>query len=91
MKIALISDIHGNYPALKAVLESKAFQSADKAYCLGDLVGYYPYPEECVKRVMKEGIPCVMGNHDYSIETPIELNSFAYRLNPSRQIREQRS
>lgn len=67
MKIALISDIHGNYPAMEAVLESSAFQSADKAYCLGDLVGYYPYPEECVKRAIKEGIPCVMGNHDYSL------------------------
>ncbi len=67
MKIALISDIHGNYPALEAVLESPNFQSANKAYCLGDLVGYYPYPEECVKRLIKEGIPCVMGNHDYSL------------------------
>ncbi|OIO24892.1 hypothetical protein AUJ65_00185 [Candidatus Micrarchaeota archaeon CG1_02_51_15] len=67
MKIALISDIHGNYPALEAVLESQAFRSVKTAYCLGDLVGYYPYPEECVKRIMKEGIPCVMGNHDYSL------------------------
>jgi putative phosphoesterase len=67
MKIALISDIHGNYSALEAILKSSAYQSADKAYCLGDLVGYYPYPEDCVKRIKKERIPCVMGNHDHSL------------------------
>jgi len=67
MKIALISDIHGNYPALEAVLKNKSFQAAQRAYCLGDLVGYYPFPEECVKRVMRERIPCIMGNHDYGL------------------------
>lgn len=67
MKIALISDVHGNYPALLAALESKEFREANEAYCLGDLVGYYPYPDECVKRVAREKIPCVMGNHDYGL------------------------
>lgn len=66
MNIALISDIHGNYPALEAVMESEDFKAADQVYCLGDLVGYYPYPEECVARVRRQRIPCVMGNHDYS-------------------------
>ncbi len=62
----MISDIHGNYLALEAVLESEDFTAADKAYCLGDLVGYYPFPDECTMRIEKERIPCVMGNHDYS-------------------------
>jgi putative phosphoesterase len=66
VKIAIIADIHGNLPALEAVLSNKEFLSADSRYCLGDLVGYYPFPDECVKRVAREKIPCVMGNHDYS-------------------------
>jgi len=66
MRIALISDIHGNYQALEAVLGSEEFNSTEEAYCLGDLVGYYPYPEECVTRIKQERIVCVMGNHDYS-------------------------
>ncbi|MBR9691895.1 metallophosphoesterase [Candidatus Woesearchaeota archaeon] len=74
MSIALISDIHGNLPALDAVLYdilfnkkiSKLSNPGENIRCLGDIVGYYPWPNECVDRIEKYKIPCVKGNHDRS-------------------------
>jgi predicted phosphodiesterase len=63
MRILVISDIHGNFPALKAVL--KDARKVDAVWCLGDLVGYGPYPSECVARVRElPNLVCLMGNHD---------------------------
>jgi predicted phosphodiesterase len=44
MRIAIFSDIHGNLPALEAVLSDIASLHVDAVYCLGDLVGYAPFP-----------------------------------------------
>lgn len=66
MRIALFSDVHGNLPALEAVFESKEFKECKAAYCLGDLVGYYQYPNECVELVRKHKIQSLAGNHDYA-------------------------
>jgi predicted phosphodiesterase len=51
MRLAIISDIHGNLPALDAVLADLGTQRADRAYCLGDLVGYGAAPNEVVNRI----------------------------------------
>ena len=67
MKIAIISDVHGNYQALKAVLENISKEDIEKIYCLGDIVGYGPNPSLCVQVFMDRGIPCVMGNHDAGV------------------------
>lgn len=64
-KIALISDIHGNYEALKAVLAKIDALGIDKIYCLGDVVGYYSQVNECCDELRKRAVPCVMGNHDW--------------------------
>ena len=50
MRIALFSDVHANLPALEAVLDHIHEQSCDSVYCLGDLVGYAPLPNEVVER-----------------------------------------
>ena len=63
--IGIISDIHANLPALKAVLEDLG--DADFIVCAGDLVGYNPYPNEVVKIIKDMGIPCIRGNHDRAI------------------------
>ena len=60
---AIISDIHGNLEALKAVLADIKTQDIDDIYCLGDVVGYGPNPRECVDLVMDCGM-VLLGNHD---------------------------
>lgn len=64
MRIGLISDVHGNLAALEAALDSLRRDSVDRLLCPGDLVGYGPFPNECVARVAELGATCVAGNHD---------------------------
>ena len=64
MKLALISDIHGNLEALQAVLEDIRRQSITDIYCLGDVIGYGPNPRECLDLVRKKTQVCILGNHD---------------------------
>ena len=66
-KLAFISDIHGNYPALKAVLQDIDTLKVDKIYCLGDLVGYYSQINEVINIIKSRRIECVLGNHDYAM------------------------
>ena len=65
--LAIISDIHGNLPALKVVLEK--IEDADLIICAGDLVGYNPYPNEVIWEIKKRKIPCILGNHDRAVIT----------------------
>ncbi len=67
MKLLIVSDIHGNWPALQAVL--KAEPDADEILCLGDLVNYGPQPVECVRWAMESLGPewLVQGNHDRAV------------------------
>jgi len=64
MKIAVISDIHGNYEALKAVIADIEKSAIDCIICLGDLVGYGPDSDKVVEYIRNNNIPCVLGNHD---------------------------
>ncbi|MEQ1882350.1 MAG: metallophosphoesterase family protein [Burkholderiales bacterium] len=65
MKTAFISDIHGNFEALKAVLAEVDALGIDRVYCAGDVVGYYSQINECCRELRERRIPCVMGNHDW--------------------------
>ena len=70
MRYALISDIHGNEPALDAVLADIASRAdVGATYHLGDLVGYAPWPDEVVARLWREAIPGVAGNYDSTVAT----------------------
>ena len=73
MRIAVISDIHANLPALKAVLRDIREQGADEIYCLGDLVGYGPNPREVVDLAMKRFRFTLRGNHDAVSYTHLTL------------------
>lgn len=64
MRIAVISDIHGNLTALEAVLADLAGERVDQIVCLGDLAFKGPQPAECVARIRELGIPCIRGNTD---------------------------
>ena len=62
MRIGIISDIHGNLPALEAVLRDIEERRFDALYCLGDLVGYAPFPNEVTERIRAMGIPVIMAS-----------------------------
>ena len=67
MKVAIISDIHANVIALKAVLKDIEEQQVDRIYCVGDLVGYASFPNEVIDLIKEKNIPTVMGNYDDGI------------------------
>lgn len=64
MRYGILSDIHGNLPALRAALTALRSAGVDRFLCAGDLVGYGPQPNECVDLVASLEMPCVAGNHD---------------------------
>lgn len=75
MKVLVISDIHANLTALEAVLSD--VDRFDTVWCLGDLVGYGPDPNECVDIVQKlPNLVCLLGNHDAAALGLIETDSF---------------
>lgn len=67
IKIAFISDIHSNYPALAAVLDDISSRNISEIYCLGDITGYHTMPNETIELVKKRNIKCILGNHDNDI------------------------
>ncbi len=79
MKIALFSDIHANLPALQAVLADIDSRNPDLIYCLGDLVGYAPYPNEVINEIRKRKIPTIAGNYDEGIGLTSDNCGCAYK------------
>ncbi|MCB9140255.1 MAG: metallophosphoesterase family protein [Caldilineaceae bacterium] len=65
MRILILSDIHANLVALETVLSTAAGQY-DAIWCLGDVVGYGPRPNECAQIIAEKAELCVMGNHDWA-------------------------
>lgn len=75
MRILIISDIHANLTALEAVLADAG--EVDEVWCLGDLVGYGPDPNECIERVRAlPNLTCLMGNHDLAAVGNMPLAAF---------------
>ncbi|MEO5588220.1 MAG: metallophosphoesterase family protein [Gemmatimonadaceae bacterium] len=69
MEYALVSDIHANLPALRAVLADIARRQIPMTYHLGDLVGHAPWPNETVKALLDAGIEGISGNYDSTVAT----------------------
>lgn len=65
MKLGIIADIHGNYPALKVVLAELDRIGVDEIISLGDVAGYYAMINECIEELRNRNIINLMGNHDY--------------------------
>lgn len=63
-KIGIISDIHGNFPALKAVLTKLESERCENIFCLGDVAGYYSMINECIEAIIDNNIRSLKGNHD---------------------------
>ena len=64
MHVAVLADLHGNLPAIDAVLASSAFQECEAVLIAGDIVGYYPWALESLQFCQEHGSWVVRGNHD---------------------------
>jgi predicted phosphodiesterase len=78
MKVAVVSDIHGNRHAFEATLEAIADSSAAELWCLGDLVGYGAEPDACVALARAHAAVCLAGNHDLAVTGDIPLENLAF-------------
>ncbi|MFN0158328.1 MAG: metallophosphoesterase family protein [Bacteroidota bacterium] len=76
MRFAIISDIHSNLPALEAVLVKITELGVDSVLCLGDTIGYGPFPNECVDLVRKNCVLSVKGNHDSGVLGETSIDDF---------------
>src|SRR2546430_12539248 len=77
MRVAIISDIHANLAALEAVLQAVEGEQPDEIWCLGDLVGYGPRPNECCELVRARVQFCLRGNHDLGVLGLLDLGDFS--------------
>ena len=76
MRVAVISDVHGNARALEAVLAELEHDRPDAIWCLGDTVGYGPQPNECCDRVNADADLCLVGNHDLVVLGELTVSDF---------------
>jgi predicted phosphodiesterase len=77
MRLAILSDIHSNLPALEAVLASVEEHAPDAVWCLADVVGYGARPDECCAIVAERCDVGLAGNHDLGVLGEIDISSFS--------------
>jgi predicted phosphodiesterase len=77
MRVAVVTDIHGNRQALEAVLADAGAANVDEVWCLGDVVGYGGDPDACVELIRDHASVCLAGNHDLGVIGSIPLEDFS--------------
>ncbi len=77
MRIAIVSDIHGNRQAFEAVLDAVEESDCEQIWCLGDLVGYGAEPDACVELARRHTAICLAGNHDLGVLGVLPLEQFS--------------
>jgi predicted phosphodiesterase len=77
MRVAVVSDIHGNRPAFEAVLAAIATAGVEQIWCLGDLVGYGAEPDACVSLAREHTTVCLVGNHDMVVRGDLSADDFS--------------
>jgi diadenosine tetraphosphatase ApaH/serine/threonine PP2A family protein phosphatase len=77
-RVALLSDVHGNLPAFRAVLADIEREGVDTRWCLGDLVGYGAQPDECVALARESCDVCLIGNHDMVVIDKLDIAEFSH-------------
>jgi putative phosphoesterase len=85
-RVALITDVHGNLPALESAVQRIDELGIERTYCGGDLVGYGPHPNEVCRLIEQRGIPTIYGNYDYAIARDLEDCGCAYRDRHDREL-----
>ncbi len=88
-RIAVITDIHGNLPALEASRAAIDAIGVDRIYCGGDLVGYGPHPNEVCGLIESREIPTIYGNYDYAIGRDLDDCGCAYITKHDRELGKQ--
>lgn len=86
MRVAVITDIHANQPALDATLTAIEAIGGDAVYCGGDLVGYGPHPNEVCATIQQRAIPTIYGNYDYAIARDLDDCGCAYVTPHDREL-----
>ena len=76
MRVAVLSDVHGNLHALEAVLADVESEAPDAMWCLGDLVGYGPRPNPCCSLIAESAQLSLVGNHDLAVIGKVDLSIF---------------
>jgi diadenosine tetraphosphatase ApaH/serine/threonine PP2A family protein phosphatase len=77
LRIAVLSDIHSNLPALESVLGAVDEAAVDQLWCLGDLVGYGADPNACTALVRQRCEVCLVGNHDLAVLDALDISAFS--------------
>ena len=77
MRLAILSDIHSNLPALEVVLADAGDAGVDEIWCLGDVVGYGAQPDQCATLVREQCSVCLVGNHDLAVRGDLSLREFS--------------
>ena len=87
--VAVITDIHGNLPALQAALARIEELGIESVFCGGDLVGYGPHPNEVCALIDERDIPTIYGNYDFAIARDLENCGCAYVTQHDRELGQQ--
>jgi diadenosine tetraphosphatase ApaH/serine/threonine PP2A family protein phosphatase len=77
VRVAILTDIHSNLPALEAVLSAIVETGIERRWCLGDVVGYGAQPDECTKLVSERCELSLVGNHDLAVTGEISTDVFS--------------
>jgi diadenosine tetraphosphatase ApaH/serine/threonine PP2A family protein phosphatase len=77
VRIAIVSDVHGNRHAFEAVLDAISRRGCEETWSLGDLVGYGAEPDACVDLAREHAVVSLAGNHDLGVSGAIELEQFS--------------
>ncbi len=78
MRLAILSDIHGNIEAFKEVLRDVTAQNVQGCYFLGDAISYGPEPDRVLRLLQRLNIPCVLGNHELALIHSYARNYFNF-------------
>jgi len=77
VRLAIVSDIHANLPALEVVLADAQRVGVDQLWCLGDVVGYGAHPDECASLIAERSALCLVGNHDLAVLGELDDSAFS--------------
>ncbi len=77
MRVAVITDIHANLPALEATLDAIGEAESEEVWCLGDIVGYGAEPDACADLVRERCALCLVGNHDLAVLGVLDIAAFS--------------